>query len=91
MFKNISLFGFNTSKFENFNRFIGIFTTFVKKCHFVEEIEGLREGTSGLNNLAAFFVNDDERGAANYRMPIFIASGLYYLNNCLMPQIFKQN
>lgn len=90
MFKNIPLFGFHDSKFENFNRFIKIFTTFIKKCNFVENVQPLVDGTSGLNNLGAFFVNDSERGAANYRMPIFIASGLYYLENCLMPQIFKR-
>lgn len=91
-FNNISRFDFTSSKFENFNKFIELFCDFVEENGFADNTSALRRGTEELSNLASFFENDGEREMqVAYRMPIFIASGLYYLNNVLLPQLFKKN
>ncbi len=88
-------------KMENFEKFLRIFVDFV--CHetgLVTNIAALEDGSKDLHQLLGSFIeNDSEYRKAveaakktkkfEYRVPIFIAEGLCYLENVLIPELFK--
>ena len=90
--------GFNMkmpNTLENFSVFIEIFTEFLKEKSIVRDIAVLERGKDDLR-VKEFIQNDtefnkclDEKGAI-YRMPIFIAAALSYLNDVLLPEVSNQ-
>lgn len=100
LYENVNNFNF-PSQFENFSRFIDIFTDFISnEIGIVDDTENLKKGRSRVSNVGAFISNDSEyvkykncpdKAAASYRMPIFIASALYYLDTILLPNVFKKD
>ena len=99
-FERIGQFEF-PEKLENFETFLRIFIDFVgHKAGLVREIAVLENRSKELpNRLAAFIENDSEytkarnakqrSGHFEYRFPIFVAEGLCYLEQILIPEIFK--
>jgi hypothetical protein len=99
-FESIGKFEF-PEKLENFETFLRIFIDFVgHKAGLVREIAVLENRSKELTNrLSAFIENDAEytkarnakqqSGRFEYRFPIFIAEGLCYLEQILIPEIFK--
>jgi hypothetical protein len=99
-FESIGKFEF-PEKLENFETFLRIFIDFVgHKAGLVREIAVLENRSKELTNrLAAFIENDAEYTKARnakqqssrfeYRFPILIAEGLCYLEQILIPEIFK--
>lgn len=89
-------------KLENFNEFLAIFLKFIEvdSGGILSDIRGLERGKDNLNVLA-YIQNDpeymkylkaknQEQTGAAYKMPIFIAAALSYLNNTLLPIVAKQ-
>jgi hypothetical protein len=88
-------------KLENFETFLRIFLDFVGyKAGLVKDIAVLADRSQELTSrLAAFIENDPEyakareaakqSGRFEYRFPILIAEGLCYLEQILIPEIFK--
>ena len=86
---------------ENFETFLRIFIDFVGyKAGLVRNIAVLENRSKELTSrLSAFIDNDSEYKKARnakqqtnrfeYRFPIFIAEGLCYLEQILIPEIFK--
>ena len=98
-FERIGQFEF-PEKLENFETFLRIFIDFVVFRGLVKDVAVLENRSSELSNrLAAFIENDSEytkarnakqqSGRFEYRFPIFIAEGLCYLEQILIPEIFK--
>ena len=99
-FERIGQFEF-PEKLENFESFLRIFVDFVGyKAGLVREIAVLENRSKELSNrLAAFIENDSEYTKARnakqqsnrfeYRFPILVAEGLCYLEQILIPEIFK--
>jgi hypothetical protein len=99
-FERIGQFEF-PEKLENFDSFLRIFIDFVGyKAGLVRDVAVLENrGKELTNRLAAFIENDAEytkarnakqqSGRFEYRFPIFIAEGLCYLEQILIPEIFK--
>ena len=90
-------------KFENFERFINLYLEFVGQTRIIKSdtVDMLREKICVVpSNFTATITSDPEynifvnSSAENkkgnlYRMPIFIASSIYYLEQILLPQVFK--
>jgi hypothetical protein len=99
-FEKIDKFQF-PEKLENFENFLRIFIDFVgHKAGLVRNIAVLENRSKELTSrLSAFIDNDSEYKKARnakqqtnrfeYRFPIFIAEGLCYLEQILIPEIFK--
>ena len=99
-FEKIDKFQF-PEKLENFETFLRIFIDFVGyKAGLVRNIAVLENRSKELTSrLSAFIDNDSEYKKARnakqqtnrfeYRFPIFIAEGLCYLEQILIPEIFK--
>jgi len=99
-FENIGRFQF-PEKLENFETFLRIFVDFVgHKAGLVRNIAVLENRSKELTSrLSAFIENDSEYKKARnakqqtnrfeYRFPILIAEGLCYLEQILIPEIFK--
>ena len=99
-FERIGQFEF-PEKLENFETFLRIFIDFVgHKAGLVREIAVLENRSKELTGrLAAFIENDAEytkarnakqqSGRFDYRFPIFVAEGMCYLEQILIPEIFK--
>lgn len=99
LFENVLNFKF-PAQFENFGKFIDLFVDFISnEIGVIDDAEDLKKGKNRVSNVAAFITNDPEyikyrqctdKSKASYRMPIVIASALYYLDNVLLPAIFKR-
>lgn len=92
-------------KMENFNEFLDIFLQFIEldSGGIISDIKELDRGKDNLTVLADI-QNDPEykkyleekrktvgrRNGVSYKMPIFIAAALSYLNNTLLPVVTKQ-
>ena len=87
-------------KMERFSKFLEIFIRFVEvdSGGILENIKALKDGIEDLN-LRAFFQNDPvyqaylqekDKTSASYKMPIFIAEALSYLNDTLIPTVAKE-
>lgn len=99
-FENIGQFEF-PEKLENFDEFLRIFIDFVgHKAGLVKDIAVLEKRSKELSSrLSAYIQNDSEYKKARntrqdsttfeYRMPILIAEGLCFLEQILIPEIFK--
>jgi hypothetical protein len=99
-FEKIDKFQF-PEKLENFENFFRIFIDFVgHKAGLVRDIAVLENRSKELSSrLSAFIDNDSEYKKARnakqqtnrfeYRFPILIAEGLCYLEQILIPEIFK--
>jgi hypothetical protein len=101
-FENISNFKF-PERLENFEEFIRIFVDFVgRKTGLVQDYSSLESRLGELKGrLKSFIENDPEYDKARqakakqtkepipYRIPILIAEGLCYLEQILIPEIFK--
>lgn len=99
-FEKIDKFQF-PEKLENFENFLRIFIDFVgHKAGLVQNIAVLENRSKELTSrLSAFIDNDSEYKKARnakqqsnrfeYRFPIFIAEGLCYLEQILIPEIFN--
>jgi hypothetical protein len=100
-FEKIGQFTF-PAKLENFDTFLKIFLDFVgQKAGLVRNIAVLETRSKELSSrLSAFIENDSEYAKARavkqesgrpleYRFPILIAEGLCYLEQILIPEIFK--
>ena len=99
-FENVGKFQF-PEKLENFETFLRIFINFVgHRAGLVKDIAILENRNKELSNrLTAFIENDPEytkarntkqqSGRFEYRFPILIAEGLCYLEQILIPEIFK--
>lgn len=88
---------------ENFSKFIDIFTQFLTEESILKDVSALDKGKSHLR-IRAFIQRDPEfnkcmeafnKGIEEgkrpvYRMPIFIASALCYLNDVLLPEVSNQ-
>ena len=88
---------------ENFSKFIDIFTKFLSEDSILRDVSALERGKNHLR-IRAFIQRDSEfnkcmeafnRGMEEgkrpiYRMPIFIASALCYLNDVLLPEVSNQ-
>ena len=86
--------------FENFGNFIDVFTTFVGKVASIyPEANRLVQRSEEVRNVNNFIIRDSEfqkyiknikRGNDDsYRMPVFVASCLYYLQEVLLKEVFK--
>lgn len=92
-------------KLENFSRFIDIFTKFLTDDSggILKDVSGISKGKDKLR-LRAFIQNDqeyikckkaydsgmDEGKRPVYRMPLFIAAALCFLNEVLLPEVSNQ-
>ncbi len=91
------------TKFENFSNFIDIFTHFLTEDSggILKDVSELEKGKTNLR-VRAFIQKDPEfhkcieklqNGTKNptlYRMPVFIAAALCYLNEVLLPEVSNQ-
>ena len=85
-------------KLENFSNFISVFTKFLMEESIMDDVSNLEKGKNNLK-IRAFIQKDLEyikckeaydKGSENrpiYRMPIFIAAALSYLNDVLLPEV----
>ncbi|MFI3296776.1 MAG: hypothetical protein R3Y59_03995 [bacterium] len=96
----------NPSSFENFFKFMSIYTKFLEVTGIINEIsdiQTLRTKKDSIDNVMQFFDNDkeykkyideyrnaDSDSKPSYRMPIFIAEALYYLEKVLIPNVFNE-
>jgi hypothetical protein len=99
-FSNLDRFQF-PDKLENFDKFLRIFIDFVgHKAGLVKNIAILEEKSKELSGMLKSFIKSDSEydkalkvsnrsGNFEYRFPIFIAEGLCYLEQILIPEIFK--
>lgn len=92
--------------FENFERFLGIYTNFIESNGIIRDkllVQTLLSNCNVVRNVKNFFDNDPEYieylkntasgvkpGTASYRMPMFIAEALYYMKIVLLPVVFKE-
>ncbi|MEI7660691.1 MAG: hypothetical protein WCK34_00765 [Bacteroidota bacterium] len=88
-------------EFQNFNEFLKVFHDFVSiKSNMVKNINTLKEKVTDMKSLlTAYLGNDSEWKKAQtqlretqkfeYRFPFFIAEGLTYLNQVIIPQVFN--
>lgn len=100
LFDNVNNFSF-PDVFENFSMFIDLYTKFIRdEIGIIEDVSDLIKGKSKVSNVGSFLSNDPEyikykscpdRSQASYRMPIFIATSLYYLDQILLPSVFKKD
>ena len=89
-------------EFENFSKFISLYTNFLEETGVIrdtQDIQTLRDEKKSIENVKQFFDNDKEYAKylesrntehpSTYRMPLFIAEALYYLDKVLLPEVFK--
>ena len=85
-------------KFENFSKFIDIFTQFLFDNLILKDVSALEKGKDHLK-IRAFIqtdpefnkcLNDKSDKRPVYRMPVFIAEALCYLNDVLLPEVSNQ-
>lgn len=94
----------NPETFENFFKFIDIYGKFLANTGIAEIdlVKELKTKRTKVDNVMQFFDNDkeykkyqeekngaDESTMPSYRMPVFIAEALYYLDKVLLPSVFK--
>lgn len=89
-------------KLENFITFIDIFAQFIKESNIIAEVKNLKSKSREDLGIRAFIQNDpefikytedlrnDDSSRPIYKMPIFIAAALCYLNDVLVPEVSKQ-
>lgn len=95
----------NPDEFSNFFKFINIYAEFLSNSGVadLDIINLLKKGRTRIENVMQFFDNDKEyrkyqdelNGAVDeikpsYRMPVFIAEALYYMEKVLLPNVFKE-
>ena len=94
---------YNPETFDNFYKFIDIYCNLLKDTGIINDsdlISTLKNKRSQVENVMQFFDNDNEyrkyqreldnSDAPSYRMPIFIAEALYYLENVLLRTVFEE-
>ncbi len=87
--------------FHNFSEFMEIFLQFIGKEAALIQTKELEEKIDNVENVWSFIINDPEykKYLANiiknnddsYRMPVFIATALYYLEEVLLKEVFATN
>lgn len=88
-------------KFENFDEFMKVFLTFVSQVtHVYESTNKLKQRIEDVLNVRSFINNDPEYkqyieniaagNEGHYRMPIFIATALFFLQDVLLEEVFKK-
>ena len=86
--------------FQNFNDFIDVFTQFVGRVSSIyPNANQLQSRAHEVENVNAFIIRDSEYrkyidnirkgNEDSYRMPVFVASCLYYLQEVLLKEVFK--
>lgn len=86
--------------FQNFNDFIDVFTQFVGRVSSIyPNANQLQSRAHEVENVNAFIIRDSEyrkyienirkNNEDSYRMPVFVASALYYLQEVLLKEVFK--
>lgn len=91
---------------ENFSKFIDVFTQFLIDNSILKDVSALENGKKDLRIRAfiqndpefikyidAFYDDKDEsenKSSSVYRMPVFIAAALCYLNDVLLPEVSNQ-
>lgn len=95
----------NPDEFKNFFKFVDIFARFLNNTGIMdtEDVMPLKKNRSRIENVMQFFDNDkeyakyekalesgDEDLKPSYRMPVFIAEALYYLDKVLLPGVFRE-
>ena len=99
LFDNINNFSF-PDVFDNFGQFIDLYAKFIRdEIGILEDVSDLIKGKTKVSNVGSFLSNDpeyikykncSEKSQASYRMPIFIATSLYYLDQILLPSVFNK-
>lgn len=100
LFDNVNNFSF-PDVFENFSMFIDLYTKFIRdEIGILEDVSDLVKGKTKVSNVGSFLSNDPEyikykncsdKSQASYRMPVFIAASLYYLDQILLPSVFNKD
>lgn len=95
----------NPEEFKNFFKFIDLFARFLSNTGIMdaEDVLPLKKNRSRIENVMQFFDNDkeydkyekalegdEEDSKPSYRMPVFIAEALYYLDKVLLPGVFRE-
>ncbi len=87
-------------KFENFSDFIEVFTQFIGRASSIyPNANQLELRSREVENVNSFIIRDSEYrkyienirkgNEDSYRMPVFVASCLYYLQEVLLKEVFK--
>ena len=87
-------------KFQNFSDFIEVFTQFIGRASSIyPNANQLEQRSSEVENVNSFIIHDSEYrkyienirkgNEDSYRMPVFVASCLYYLQEVLLKEVFK--
>lgn len=87
-------------KFENFKDFIDVFTQFIGQASSIyPNANHLEQRSREVENVNSFIIRDSEYrkyienirkgNEDSYRMPVFVASCLYYLQEVLLKEVFK--
>ena len=87
-------------KFQNFSEFIDVFTQFVSRASSIyPNANQLEQRAKEVENVNSFIIRDSEYrkyienirkgNEDSYRMPVFVASALYYLQEVLLKEVFK--
>ncbi len=92
--------------FDNFYKFMALYAKFLGNSGIIKEtsdVNELKAKSTKVENVNQFYDNDreykkyledlkgaDEENAPSYRMPVFIAEALYYLEKVLLPGVFKE-
>ena len=81
--------------------FIDLYTKFIRdEIGILEDVSDLVKGKTKVSNVGSFLSNDPEyikykncsdKSQASYRMPVFIAASLYYLDQILLPSVFNKD
>ena len=87
--------------FENFTEFMNKFILFIGQAtNIYPTTASLNKKIENVRNVRNFIIKDTEFrkyteairfGDASYRMPIFIAEALYYLEEVLLKEVFSNN
>ncbi len=89
-------------KFENFTEFMDCFVTFVSQAtNIYPRVTNLVKKIQDVQNVRSFIERDTEYkkyidsirsgNEDSYRMPVFIATALYYLEEVLLKEVFSNN
>ena len=87
-------------KFQNFSEFIEVFTQFIGRAQNIyPNANQLVQRSHEVENVNSFIIRDSEYrkyienirkgNEDSYRMPVFVASCLYYLQEVLLKEVFK--
>ena len=87
-------------KFQNFSDFIEVFTQFIGRASSIyPNANQLEQRSTEVENVNSFIIHDSEYrkyienirkgNEDSYRMPVFVASCLYYLQEVLLKEVFK--